>query len=78
MAFVLLGFAGEYGCFTREFRFQRCTGIDRIRHGAYHLRIPTKADRAKTLLPSIRFKNERVRIRAETDRLLGIVIADWH
>ena len=78
MAFVLLWFAGEHGWFTGKFRFQRCTGIDRIRHGAYHLRIPAEADRPKTLLTSIRFENDRVRIRAETDRLLGVVIADWH
>ena len=78
MAFVLLWFAGEHGWFTGKFRFQRRAGIDRIRHGAYHLRIPAEADRPKMLLASIRFKNDRVRIRAETDLLLGIVIADWH
>ena len=78
MAFVLLRFAGEPGCFTGKFRFQRRAGIDRVRHGAHHLRIPAEADRPKALLPSIRFKNERVRIRAETDLLLGIVVADWH
>ena len=78
MAFVLLGFAGEHGCFTGKFRFQRRTGIDRVHHGAHHLRIPAKADRAKTLLTPIRFKNDRVRIRTETNLLLGIVVADWH
>ena len=78
MPFVLLRFAGEHGCFTGKFRFQRRAGIDRIRHGAHHLRIPAETDRPKTLLTPIRFKDDRVRIRAETDRLLGIVIADWH
>ena len=78
MAFVLLRFAGEHGCFTGKFRFQRRAGIDRIRHGAHHLRIPAETDRPKTLLTPIRFKDDRVRIRAETDLLLGIVIADWH
>ena len=78
MAFVLLWFAGEHGWFTGKFRFQRRAGVDRVRHGAHHLRIAAEADRAETLLPSIRFKNDRVRIRAETDLLLGIVIADWH
>ena len=78
MTFVLLRFAGEHGCFTGKFRFQRRAGIDRIRHGAHHLRIPAETDRPKTLLTPIRFKDDRVRIRAETDLLLGIVIADWH
>lgn len=78
MALVLLGFAGEHGCFTGKFRFQRRTGIDRVRHGAHHLRVPTKADRPKVLFLPIRFENDRVRIRAKTDLLLGIVIADWH
>ena len=78
MAFVFLGFAGEHGCFTGKFRFQRRTGVDRVRHGANHLRVPAEADRQKTLLTPIRFKNDRVRIRAKTDRLFGIVIADWH
>ena len=78
MAFVLLWFAGEHGWFTGKFRFQRRTGVDRVRHGAYHLRIPAEADRPKMLLASVRFKDDRVRIRAETDLLLGIVIADWH
>ena len=78
MAFVLLRFAGEPGCFTGKFRFQRRAGIDRVRHGAYHLRISAEADRPKMLLASVRFKDDRVRIRAETDLLLGIVIADWH
>ena len=78
MAFVLLRFAGEHGCFTGKFRFQRRAGVDRVRHGAYHLRISAEADRPKMLLASVRFKYDRVRIRAETDRLLGIVIADWH
>ena len=78
MAFVFLGFAGEHGCFTGKFRFQRRTGVDRVRHGANHLRISAEADRPKMLLASVRFKYDRVRIRAETDRLLGIVIADWH
>ena len=78
MAFVLLWFAGEHGWFTGKFRFQRRAGIDRIRHGAHHLRIAAEADRQKMLLASVRFKDDRVRIRAETDLLLGIVIADWH
>ena len=78
MTFVLLGLAGKHSCFTGKFRFQRRTGIDRVRHGAHHLRIAAEADRAETLLPSIRFKNDRVRIRAETDLLLGVVVADWH
>ena len=78
MAFILLGLAGKRCCFTGDFCLQRCTGIDRVRHGAHHLRIPAKADGPKTLLASVRFKNERVRIRAETDLLLGIVVADWH
>ena len=78
MAFVLLWFAGEHGWFTGKFRFQRRAGIDRIRHGAHHLRIPAEADRPKALLTPIRFEYDRVRIRAETDRLLGVVIADWH
>ena len=78
MAFVLLRFAGEHGCFPGKFRFQRRTGIDRVRHGAHHLRISAEADRPKMLFMPIRFKNDRVRIRAETDRLFGIVIADWH
>ena len=78
MAFVLLWFAGEHGWFTGKFRFQRRTGVDRVRHGAYHLRIPAEADRPKMLLASVRFKNDRVRIRAETDLLLGVVVADWH
>ena len=78
MAFVLLGFAGEHGCFTGKFRFQRRTGIDRVRHGAHHLRVPTEADRPKVLFLPIRFENDRVRIRAKTDLLLGIVVADWH
>ena len=78
MAFVLLWFAGEHGWFTGKFRFQRCAGVDRVRHGAHHLWIPAEADRPKALLTSIRFKDDRVRIRAETDLLLGIVIADWH
>ena len=78
MAFVLLRFAGEHGCFTGKFRFQRRAGVDRVRHGAYHLRIPAEADRPKMLLASIRFEDDRVRIRAETNFLLGIVIADWH
>ena len=78
MAFVLLRFAGEHGWFTGKFRFQRRTGIDRVRHGAHHLRVPTKADRPKVLFLPIRFENDRVRIRAKTDLLLGIVIADWH
>ena len=78
MAFVLLWFAGEHGWFTGKFRFQRRAGIDRVRHGAYHLRISAEADRPKMLLASVRFKDDRVRIRAETDLLLGIVIADWH
>ena len=78
MAFVLLWFAGEHGWFTGKFRFQRRAGVDRVRHGAHHLRIPAEADRPKMLLASVRFKDDRVRIRAETDLLLGIVIADWH
>ena len=78
MAFVLLWFASEHGWFTGKFRFQRRAGIDRIRHGAHHLRIPAEADRPKALLTPIRFEYDRVRIRAETDRLLGVVIADWH
>ena len=78
MAFVFLGFAGEHGCFTGKFRFQRRTGVDRVRHGANHLRVPAEADRPKTLLASVRFKDDRVRIRVETDLLLGIVVADWH
>ena len=78
MAFVFLRFAGEHGCFTGKFRFQRRTGVDRVRHGAYHLRIPAKADRPQARLAPIRFKDDRVRIRAETDLLLGVVIADWH
>ena len=78
MAFVLFWFAGEHGCFTGKIRFQRRTGVDRVRHGANHLRIAAEADRPKALLTPIRFENDRVRIRAETDLLLGIVIADWH
>lgn len=78
MTFVLLGLAGEHGWFTGKFRFQRRTGIDRVRHGAHHLRIATEADRPKALLTPVRFENDRVRIRAETDLLLGVVIADWH
>lgn len=78
MAFVLLRFAGKPGCFTGKFRFQRRAGIDRVRHGAHHLQIPAEADRPKTLLASVRFKDDRVRIRVETDLLLGIVVADWH
>ena len=78
MAFVLLGLAGKHSCFTGKFRFQRRAGVDRVRHGAHHLRIPAEADRPKMLLASVRFKDDRVRIRAETDLLLGIVIADWH
>ena len=78
MAFVLLRFAGEHGWFTGKFRFQRRAGVDRVRHGANHLRVPAEADRPKMLLASVRFKDDRVRIRAETDLLLGIVIADWH
>ena len=78
MTFVLLGLAGKHSCFTGKFRFQRRTGIDRVRHGVHHLRIAAEADRAETLLPSIRFKNDRVRIRVETDLLLGVVVADWH
>ena len=78
MAFVFLRFAGEHGCFTGKFRFQRRTGVDRVRHGAYHLRIPAEADRPKMLFTSIRFEDDRVRIRTETDLLLGVVIADWH
>ena len=78
MAFVLLRFAGEHGCFTGKFRFQRRAGIDRIRHGAHHLRIPAETNCPKTLLTPIRFKDDRVRICAETDLLLGVVIADWH
>ena len=78
MAFVLLWFAGEHGWFTGKFRFQRRAGIDRIRHGAHHLRVAAEADRPQASLAPIRFKDDRVRIRAETDRLLGIVIADWH
>ena len=75
---VLRSFAGEHGCFTGKFRFQRRTGIDRVRHGAHHLRVPTEADRPKVLFLPIRFENDRVRIRAKTDLLLGIVVADWH
>ena len=78
MAFVLLRFAGEPGCFTGKFRFQRRAGIDRVRHGANHLRIPAEADRAKALLTSIRFKDDRVCICTETNFLLGVEIADWH
>ena len=78
MTFVLLGLAGKHSCFTGKFRFQRRAGVDRVRHGAHHLRIPAEADRPKMLLASVRFKDDRVRIRAETDLLLGIVIADWH
>ena len=78
MAFVFLGFAGEHGCFTGKFRFQRRTGVDRVRHGANHLRVPAEADRPQASLAPIRFKDDRVRIRAETDRLLGVVIADQH
>ena len=78
MAFVLLWFAGEHGWFTGKFRFQRRAGIDRVRHGANHLRIPAEADRAKALLTSIRFKDDRVCICTETNFLLGVEIADWH
>lgn len=78
MAFVFLRFAGEHGCFTGKFRFQRRTGVDRVRHGAHHLWIPAEADRPKMLLASVRFKDDRVRIRAETNFLLGIVVADWN
>ena len=78
MAFVLLRLTGKRRRFTGDFRLQRRTGVDRVRHGAHHLWIAAKADRAKTLLTSIRFEYDRVRIRAETNFLLGIVIADWH
>ena len=78
MTLVLFWLAGKQHRFSGNFRFQRRTGIDRVRHGAHHLRIPAETDCPKTLLTPIRFKNDRVRIRAETNFLLGIVVADWN
>ena len=78
MTLVLFLLADKQHRFSGNFRFQRRTGVDRVRHGAHHLRVAAEADRAQARLAPIRFKDDRVRIRAETDRLLGIVVADWH